>query len=72
MDATAAITASLQTMAVQQAKLMMLAVTNGSQPKAIADGTGQVVWQADTYTPSSGAAPEASVQAYAPGRGASS
>ena len=35
-----------------------------------ADGTGQVVWQADTYTPSSGAAPEASVQAYAPGSGA--
>ncbi len=67
MDATAAITQSLQAMAAQQTKMTSLLVANAAQPKALADGTGKVVWQADSYTPSTGATPEARVGAYAPG-----
>lgn len=68
MDAITDITQSLELMAAQAARLSRLSI-RGSAPRALADGTGQIVWQADTYAPAS-ASPEAtSARAYAPGSG---
>ena len=62
MDATRAIMQTLRAISLQQSRLP------SPTPRALVNGEGLIVWQADSYTPSSGEPSPSQRSSYAPGR----